>query len=79
MSIGLKRASRMVTLIPQYSSLHDIIFNSFRLVFVLWRLLTTLRLSICDVIVVQKKVPLETESSNSMGGANTLMQLPNHL
>ena len=36
------------------SSLHNIVFNSFRLFFLLWSLLAQAQLSFRDVIVVQK-------------------------
>ena len=54
------------------SSLHNIIFNVFRIVLVLWSLLVQTELSTFYVIVVQKKVKVEIESSHCVGGAMLL-------
>ena len=49
------------------SSLHNMIFNSFCLILVLWSLLAKAKLSICDVIVVQK-ILVEMEYSHCHRG-----------
>ena len=47
-------------------------FSLILFVYIQWSLL---KLSVSDVIVSQKKVPMETESKNSLGGTIILLAL----
>ena len=84
MSLGYPPFRLPIKLYPLYmaedSSLHNIIFNSFRLVLVLWRLLPKLSFSPHTKLQFVrhscfKKVLVEMECSHSMGGVNLLALL----
>ena len=57
------------------SSLHNIIFNFFHLLFVWWSLLRSVRAFYLWLHSFSKKVPMEIEYSNSMGGTITFITL----
>ena len=57
------------------SSLHNIIFKSFLLVLVLWSLLQQSFIFLSYIIVVQKKILVEIESSHCVGGALTFFTI----
>ena len=57
------------------SSLHNIIFNAFRLVSILWSLLLTNGAFSLKRHSRSKKVLVEMESSHCMGGATTFLAL----
>ena len=65
-----------------YSSLHNVIFDSFCVLFILWSLLNGkafLALFLFLTSQLFKKVPMETESPHSLGGTNTFLALLNQI